>query len=339
MPHARLLALLPLFLAHVAPTVRADTVVLRNGDRLTGTVVNVSADTVRLQTDYAGELAIERAKVETLATDGPVPLMIGDRIESGRIGAGESDDVTVTREDGTTESMPLARIAYIKPTPRQGGPGVRYAGRVNLGYSRSAGNSENERLYGEGELRARHKDYRWSIGGDARESSDDGVRSESNWRARGNYDWFFRPRQFLYARSTFEHDEFRDIDLRSTVGGGYGYQVLDTDTTRLSLQGGVDYVNVQRDVGDDEEYPAAGWGINYEQQVWTDRVVLFHNQDGFWSLEDADDILVRTKTGLRFPLGNGFSATAQLNLDWDNNPAPGTKSTDETWLFTLGYNW
>lgn len=339
MPRPHLLALLPLFLAHVTASVRADTVVLRNGDRLTGTVVNVSADTVRLQTDYAGEIAIERAKVATLTTDEPVPLMIGDRIENGRIGAGENDNVTVAREDGTTGSMPLARIAHIKPTPRQGGPGVNYAGRVNLGYSRSAGNSQNERLYGEGELRARHKDYRWSVGGDARESSDDGVRSESNWRARGNHDWFFRPRQFLYTRATFEHDEFRDIDLRSTVGGGYGYQVLETDTTQLSLQGGVDYVNVQRDVGEDEEYPAAGWGISYEQQVWTGRVVLFHDQDGFWSLEDADDILARTKTGARFPLGNGFSATAQLNLDWDNDPAPGTKSTDETWLFTLGYNW
>lgn len=339
MPHARLLALSPLVLAQLALTAEADTVVLRNGDRLTGTVINVSADTVRLQTDYAGEIAIERQKVATLTTDGPVPLMISDQIVRGRIGAGEDDTVTVTREDGATESIPLAQIAYIKPTPRQGGPGVNYAGRINLGYSRSAGNSDNERLYGEGELRARHKDYRWSIGGDARESSDDGVKSESNWRARGNYDWFFRPRQFLYARTTFEHDKFRDVDLRSTVGGGYGYQLLETDTTNLSLQGGVDYVNVQREVGENEEYPAAGWGINYDQKVWDGRVVLFHNQDGFWSLEDSDNVLVRTKTGLRFPLGDGFNATAQLNLDWDNDPPPGTKSTDETWLFTLGYSW
>lgn len=143
----------------------------------------------------------------------------------------------------------------------------------------------------------------------------------------------------MYARTTFEHDEFRDVDLRSTAGSGYGYQLLETDTTHLSLQVGVDYVDVRREVGEDEEHPAAGWGINYDQRVWDRRVVLFHDQEGFWSLADSDNVLVRTKTGLRFPLGDGFNATAQLNLDWDNAPPPGTKRTDETWLFTLGYNW
>jgi hypothetical protein len=39
------------------------------------------------------------------------------------------------------------------------------------------------------------------------------------------------------------------------------------------------------------------------------------------------------------PLAQGFNATAQLNLDWDRVPAPNRRSTDRTWLLTLGYAW
>jgi putative salt-induced outer membrane protein YdiY len=316
-----------------------DTVWLRNGDRLSGTVLNLSAETLRLATSYAGELTIRRADVAAMRTGDAVPITLDGAVVTGRLAEAGEGQVTVTREDGSAETMPLERIAYVNPTPRQGGPGVSYGGRVNLGYSRSAGNSDNERLYGDGELRVRHRDYRWAVGGEARESKDDGVTSESNWLARGSYDRFVRPREFLYARSTLEHDEFRDIDLRTTVGAGYGFQAIETDTTRLSLQAGVDYVNIQRVVAADEEYPAAGWGISFDHRLWDGKVELFLNQEGFWSLEDSDDVLARTRTGLRFPLGGGFNATAQLNLDWDNEPAPGRESTDETWLFTLGYAW
>ena len=46
-----------------------------------------------------------------------------------------------------------------------------------------------------------------------------------------------------------------------------------------------------------------------------------------------------TSTGVRVPVAAGLSATTALKVDWDNDPAPGTESTDTTLLFGLGYVW
>lgn len=68
-------------------------------------------------------------------------------------------------------------------------------------------------------------------------------------------------------------------------------------------------------------------------------MTLFHAQDGNASLEEVGDLVVRTKTGLRWPLAGGLSATAQLNLDWESDPAPGRSRTDRAVLPGLGYEW
>ena len=54
---------------------------------------------------------------------------------------------------------------------------------------------------------------------------------------------------------------------------------------------------------------------------------------------DSRKAVPRTRTGLRFPLADGLDASAQVNIDWDNEPAPGRESTDVATILGLGYGW
>ena len=56
-------------------------------------------------------------------------------------------------------------------------------------------------------------------------------------------------------------------------------------------------------------------------------------------MEDTDNLFVRTQTGLRWPILGGLDATAQYNVDWENNPEPGRSKPDLALLFSLGYRW
>ena len=89
----------------------------------------------------------------------------------------------------------------------------------------------------------------------------------------------------------------------------------------------------ERQVAPTLGYPALGWGVKLAWQPW------FHEQEGFWNLEDTAAVLFRSKTGLRLPLLKGLGVSAQLNLDWERKPAPGRKSTDSTLLFGIDYAW
>ncbi|HLS56280.1 MAG TPA: DUF481 domain-containing protein, partial [Zeimonas sp.] len=66
---------------------------------------------------------------------------------------------------------------------------------------------------------------------------------------------------------------------------------------------------------------------------------LFHDQQGFLNLDDPSQVTIRSRSGLRIPFVSGLTASLQLNLDWDSEPASGRRGTDVTWLIGLGYGW
>ena len=340
MPHG-ILSVIALLLLLAHDRAFADEVLLKNGDRISGSIVSKSGDILKLKTDYAGQLSIRWAEVKSLRTDGPVDVMLTDgSLESVRLEPAPDEGTAVRLSpEGEDARIGLERIAYINPAPDVSGRGVAYSGSIHLGASVSDGNTHNRSLYAEGKFIARTKNNRWAVEGDVRLAESEGESTEEKWRLFGNYRRYVHEKHYLYARTSLEHDQFADVDLRATLGGGYGNQVYDTDALRLSYESGLDYVSVNRSDGDDEDYPALGWGIDYRQELWDGIAIVSHDQQGFMSLEDLGNILVRTRSALRFPLGDSLETALQLNLEWDSDPAPDTNPVDSLWLLTLGYKW
>lgn len=82
---------------------------------------------------------------------------------------------------------------------------------------------------------------------------------------------------------------------------------------------------------------APGWGVRFSHWLWQRSAELYHDQDGFWDLNDSHRVTLRSKTGVRVPIAGKLSANAQLNVDWEREPARGHKPIDSTLLLGLGY--
>ena len=110
--------------------------------------------------------------------------------------------------------------------------------------------------------------------------------------------------------------------------------------TNLSASGGVAWVNENFDQDPDNHYPAGNWIVNYDQFVFNKFMQLFHNQTGYVSLENSNDWFLRTRTGVRFPIYKGFTATVQYDYDYTNNPSVAAESKgDRRFLLLLGYQY
>lgn len=353
-----------LLMLGIARIACADQVILKNGDIISGTVVTKSGDTLTFKTPYAGNIKISWKEISTLSTDKPVATLLDDDsyLNSSLLPA-ERGAVRITVQNGNknreenagneggensrfdeadidNQSYALNDILYINPSPEESGRGHRYSGRANFAFSNTRGNSSNEQWHLDAELQKRAKAYRYTLGGEGNRTSDNNVRSVSNSRVYGSYDSFFTKTDFLYAHGALENDRFKDIQLRSVIGAGYGYQVYESETTRLSLKGGPDLVSVDRYVGDSENFVALGWHIDFNHKITgiaSFPAEIFHAQDGYRGFDSGGDILLKTRTGIRIPLRQGFVVTAQYNLDWENNPAPGRKNADTKLIFGLGY--
>jgi len=319
---------------------RADEVVLQNGDRVTGLVVHKSGETLTLLSDYAGRITIPWKSIVAIATDAPVELILSDerRIRT-RLGQAPSTAAEEERAgpQGTGAGVRLDQIAFINPTPVESGLGTLSSGHASLSSATTSGNSTGTRSYADVDYTVRGKRYRWSLSGKANRVTDSGQETAANWLAGGNYDRFIAEDRFLYLRTSVERDRFKDLNLRTALGGGYGLQLIENERTNVSLRGGLDYVVVDRTTSPNERYPALGWGFKASHRFDGAGSEVFHEDEGFWNLRDTMQVTFRSRTGLRVPLVDSLTATLQLNFDWESEPAEGRKPADTTVLLGLGY--
>lgn len=321
----------------LASTALADTVTLLNGDRLSGTLVRMEADTVWLETGYAGTLKLPWAQVDQVNTDAAVRVRLADGTElDGQLQADRTRQLRI-RIGSLAETTPLAldRIDAINP-PRQGDR-TKLSGRASLGGNIARGNTDAQTLHVDGELVARNVSQRVTLDSELNDAAQDGVDTASNWRLGMKYDHFASEKTYFYANTRFDHDGQAGLDLRSTLGVGAGRQLYERDDLKLSLEGGLSMVNEDYADATDTRFPGARVGVRYEQAFWDDRLKLFHNSDLLLSLKSLDDYLYQSRTGFRVPVGNGFSLGSQVNFDYDAVPAAGKGSTDTSLLFKLDY--
>ena len=320
----------------------ADVVLLNGGDRLSGKIVSKNGDKLTLETSYAGDVVILWSEVRSISTEQPTRFMLSDGTVMEAVATGADDDAGVVLRSGkvvSTEPIALADVAYINPPPEITGEGVSVDGRVNLGLTSNRGNTDNDQLLYDAEAIVRSKKNRFTIGAAGELKEESGTETARRNRGYFKYDHFLDEKWYVYANTDVEEDKFKDLNLRTTIGGGSGYQFFDTPERSLALEGGLTYVNNDYDLEEDDGYAAGRWALRYAQYLFEGKTQFFHEHEGLVSLESPDDLILRVKTGLRFPMVLNLNATLQYNVDWQNNPPPGFDSTDSSYILSLGYHW
>jgi putative salt-induced outer membrane protein YdiY len=319
-------------------TTMGDELLLKNWDRLTGKTVRMENGKLIFRTSYAGDVTIDWNEVSSLKTDIPILFVLDEQNAiKGIAEPGDEGKLKIKSEkieEGV--SVGLASVTSINPKKV---PSVKINARVNAGLDVRKGNTETENYHVDGEFVARTEKNRYSVGAEFNLQYDTNEKSADNRLAYLKYDHFLSDKLYFYTNGSFESDEFQDLNLRTTLGAGLGYQIFETDMMNLSMEAGPSYVNENYDEGEDNDYGAGRWAVNFDRYFFDKTFQLFHRHVGLVSLEDTSDIVVKTRTGIRFPFQKHLNLTAQYNWDWDDQPAEGAEKVDRQYLLTLGYQY
>lgn len=334
-------ALFFLLLLFAAQTVYADVLRMRNGDQITGKLIKQQDGIIEFKTPYAGILKINWGDVSEVTTDKPVKLMLENRevISTSAI-KNTADTTVIEASDGAeTRTVKNTSVTHINPAAWQTGDGYKTSGKVNVAIEYDRGNNDSDEIDIDAEVTMRRINDRIRLFAEIEQDKAAGVTTKDKWLLTGKYDYFKTERQYYFGSLSLESDEFSDLNLRSGLGAGIGHIFHNSKKLNLSGELGGTWVHEEYDSTENNDYIALGWAVDFDKYVFTDFTQLYHRQSGTMSVEDTEDIVIKSWTGLRFLLPHGFLASLEANIEFDNTPTPGLDRVDNTYNIKLGYGW
>jgi hypothetical protein len=324
-------------------TAVADEILMRDGSRLLGKVVRSGNGTLQFETDFAGVISIKIDSIAEVTSDEPMELLLKDDriIETRKLTTDDDEDLIVHQadEEADLQTLDQGALAVINPEPWRKGEGYKLSGRVNLAFQRERGNTDKDELDADGELTWRRKQDRFLAFGEWERDRNDNKKTKDKWKLEGSYNYFVTKKWYWGGFGRLEHDQFADLDLRTSVGPLVGYQWFESKEMNLRTSTGLSYVNEDFYNESDDDYVALPWQIDFDRFLFGDFMQFYHKQTGFWNLEDTGDVVWDTWTGLRFPLILGLVASTEIKVEYDSGAAEGADEVDTTYNLKLGYQW
>jgi len=329
-----------------APPAPTDVVTLKDGSVIYGEVVDMADGELHIKTVFGvGDIVkVKWATVAKLTVTHPIPF----HLKEGTI-------LNATAEEGEpgmlvlkapplngSMSVPMDSVVSVNPLAQ---PSVVYVGAVTAGLSSASGNSSflnGSFLF---DLTGRSDKLRLLINGRYVYAENNNQLSARNARGTIKLDFFLTKRFYWFASSYFEKDTFQDLNLRTALATGPGYQFIDRgdfespyfkDMT-LNAEFGVSYFNEDFKGMPDQSSLRGRWSLKFNWPMLDDRITLYYFSEFFPSFQNSRDYYLTTDQGVRLRIVDGFVVNFQYTYRYNNNPPPGVKETDILYLITLGY--
>jgi putative salt-induced outer membrane protein YdiY len=312
----------------------ADTLSLHNGDRLSGTLVSVAEEKVIFETTYAGSITVEQRAIQSLETSGVFILRGAAYEQQGALTVLEGQQGVETESGFSALDLAsietadrVRRVIAVLP--------LDWATRVDLSAVFSSGNSTTESFNTLAESRLKRPQAQHLATLLRNTEKSEGTTSKDQVDLGYGYKRFISPRWFGSANANYFSDELKDIDQRLSVGGGLGFQVLNSRRGVLSTEFGISAVQ-ERFNGVGRINPAARWAIDFQRYFFDRRVEVFHRQSILSIAADERGQVLTSSTGIRFALSDRIDTALRTDLNYETDPPPGNKKADTTYTLGVG---
>ena len=304
-----------------------DRLKIQDGAVLTGRIMAVEGESIRVQTDYAGEILVVMDKIVSIEMGIPRDILFPEDL---MVITGQTADMHAkVPEPPPVETKPAAPES--KPPPAPEPERKRWSIDSGLNLVGVQGNTErfditlnlnakNERTYDRTDLYGRYT-Y----------GSNNNLRSANEIVLGGRYTNFFFKGLGAFGRQELVHDQFRGIELRSTTAAGLSYKIRERPTLKVETRAGFSYrYEIYEDESkEDQDFPGMDFGLDIN---W--RFVEWANFKGSYtfvpSIEDREAFIIEQDTGINLPLDKELLWSFQMGVvsKYDNKPNPGREKLD-----------
>jgi len=329
----------------------ADQIVMKDGDRVTGSIVKKDGATVTIESKNFGVVTVKWDDIATIRTDAALNVVLPeDRTVKGNLQTREGR-IEVAAE-GTPQVVAPADIVALRNEKEQQSyerllnPGLLdlwvISGSLNIAGSK--GNAQTSTLttpvnFVRTSRTSRTSAYFNSIRSKA---TVNGVSAETARAVRGGwgYNRNLTPKLFFNGFNDYEYDQFQSLDLRVVLGGGLGYSLWTGEAGRFSLVGGAAWNREKFSPATAAAFTrnsAEGyWGNDFNYKL-NSRTTLVQGFRMFNNLTNTGEYRVNFDIGAVTQLTKWLTWNLSLSDRYLSNPVAGRKNNDLLYTTGLGF--
>lgn len=342
------------FLTLAPSSALAESVILtlKNGDRISGTLVSESKDRVVLRSPNFGKLKVPADQISTRdfperPKPAPAIAVTPPPANAPKVPTPESP-ASSPKATAAPTSVPVAQTNRIAQTRLQRlAPDwldpfmTNWHGNIQVGLDLGYGTADRQTYYANGS--ATHAYGRIRNFADLRASYgfvneiQSAERIDGSWKL--DVDMGQKRRIYVYNQAGGGYDRIRKLDIQYQEGVGLGYKILQQPKRILSVEAGgqyqfLDYSDASLTA--DRSILSLRLGESFTWSI-AGKLNLTHRAAFMPNLENFNDFRFRFELGLSYPLFKRMTLNLNLLDDYDSSPPLGVDKNELQLQSTLGY--
>jgi hypothetical protein len=311
----------------------ADTVWLKNGDRLTGKISVLDGGKLLIETDYGGSIPVKWSQVATLESN--QQLLIKQDDVTGEVAKAlqAADDGKVTLSNGgvprTVDLASITQIIHPKPLIQD----LTWKGNVDVALDYKRAETDTDDYDVSFDTSARHGLWRHNGQANYNREYRDGITATDNWDAEYALDRFLDEHWFWQGRLEYKRDTVEDVRRQRTLGTGPGYQFWDNELGAFSLASLVNRSDYEFADGSTEDFYSLAMKWKYNRYLVGKTFELFSNGEIGKPLENVADYEFDAEVGLRYKVTDW----ASLNMKAEKDIVSGAESDLDETRYSIGF--
>lgn len=323
-----------------------DHVVLDNGSQIVGDVTGIKDGKVTIVTDFAGELTIDFSRVTEMETSKQafVGLKSGNRLLGTiSLSAGKT---TVATPDGVMSVNPAGLVALwhdgdVDPTAPPAPAPRTWSYEAALNLAGKTGNTEKIGYGGQVKATLKGDEDTLQFYARGKRAEENQTKTEDEIIGGMDFERRLKGAHSWYTRTELETDDIEGIDLRTTVGLGYGYYFIETPKHVFRSRLGLQYMHESYNDGhrtDDD--PGLDVGIHHMIALWD--VCRMTNDITYTpAFGDFGKYRLYHETAVDVPLAGSDAWKIRLGVsnEYNSESSPDIEKLDTTYFGRLVFSW
>jgi hypothetical protein len=323
-----------------------NVIVMKNGDRMTCQVKGLDEGVLYVSLDYVAQtISVQWSKVARLESNQLFIVKLGDgtvyrgTLKTAKTSAGQPVKIQIPEKEVTIERSEIVGISETSEKFWQ-----RFNGQLNFGVIYSKGNASTQYTFGS---QAEYVRERWSAQASLNStlSSSSGASASTRNLLDLNSNRLLPWNNYFYSGlGSFLQSSAQGITLQTTIGGGLGRYLKNTNQTKISVLGGLAWqsTSYQPSIVPVGTQNLAAAVIAADVNLFRfNKTNLSVAASLFPGLSEPGRVRFNTNTTYYIKLISNLSWNLSFYGNWDNRPPAGFSGSDYgsssglTWTFGL----